>query len=738
MSLPVRLVTTFLFTILSTGLLAFDQFEAFRENGKYGVINTETKEVVLKPEFEAVGWSDKSFLVFNNTIGVKRNEKWALASVDGSKITPHQYTVLYPFTDNLLIAGVRSSFTILDKLGVLTTRGKVTVGLQYDQLIPIGTQLIAGNLTQGEYRFGLLSKNGKLIIPQEHGQIKAIEHDILSVKNKDGFSAIFNTDGQQLSSFEFEKIEPFNSRQLLVTYYNRQGLVDKVGKVIVPPVYKQIQLQGNKTVALPFKKWTLYGEDSRSEQTFYFDNTIPIDEHNFAIQAHGHIGIINREEVYMAYLQNLELLDVQHGLLLVSNGQYEGVVNKDGKVVLPVNYDSVDIREEVIFAQIRRRDKQDWQAFNHQGVLQSNHRYESFFEVSKDRIGAIRNGKSGLLDNSGNEASPFLYDKVFPMTNRKAVVSYQGNMGIINDLGHWVITPYKDQLMLYDRYIFYKQGTQSGLLDFSGEVLYQTQKELHPTDNNFVISHDLDGYQVLNSLGELLTSNHYDSVYSIHSDMLALQENGKYFLFRPTTNDMLNTPENTEILGSFAEGAITAKIEGQWGFISEQGLLTIANRYEAVNPFSEGLAAVKLIGKWGVINRKEEIVIQPAYDSISPFYGGLSVVYARGQMGMMDKSGHPVLETRYDRIERHENYILISSAGLFGLADARGSLVRSPQFDSIETSDGTHFIVSKNGKFGVVSITGEDKVPVAFERIRSIGNGYLVAEPSAWTTPDYK
>lgn len=738
MSLPVRLVTTFFFTILSTGLLAFDQFEAFSENGKFGVINAETKEVVLEPEYEAVGWSDKSFLVLNNTIGVKRNEKWALASVDGSKVTPHQYTILYPFTDNLLIAGVRSNFTILDRLGVMTTRGKVTIGLQYDRLTPIGTQLIAGNLTQGEYRFGLLLKNGKLVIPLKYGQIKAIEHDILSVKNNDGFSAIFNTDGQQLSNFEFEKIEPFNSRQLLVTYYNRQGLVDKSGKVIIPPVYKEIQLRGNKVVALPFKKWTLYGEGSRGEQTFYFDNAIPIDGHNFAIQAHDHIGIIDREEVYRAYLQNLQLLDVRHGLLLVSNGQYEGVVNKDGKVVLPVNYDSVDIREEVIFGQIKRRDKQDWQAFNHQGVLQSNYRYESFFEVSEDRIGAVRNGKSGLLDNSGNEASPFLYDKVSSMTERKAVVSYQGNKGIINDLGHWVITPYKDQLAVYNRYIFYKQGTQSGLLDFSGEVLYQTQKDLFPTDDNFVISHDLDGYQVLSGQGELLTSNHYDSVYSIHSDMLALKEGSEYLLFRPTTNDMLKTPENTEIIGGFAEGAISAKIDGQWGFISEQGLLSIANRYEAVNPFSEGLAAVKLIGKWGVINRKEEIVIQPAYDSISPFYGGLSVVYANDQMGMMDKSGQPVLETRYDRIERHENYILISSAGLFGLADARGSLVRSPQFDSIETNDDRHFIVSKNGKYGVVSITGEDKVPVAFESIRPIGSGYLVAEPSTWTTPVFK
>lgn len=734
MSLPVRFITTFLFSFFCSGLLAFDQFEAFKENGKYGVINTETSEVVVKPEYDAVGWSDRTFSVFNNTIGIKQNEKWALTSLDGSKITSHQYTILYPFKDNLLIAGLRSSFSILNKLGVMTTRGKVIIGIQYDQITPAGDQLIAGNLTQGKYLFGLFSKSGKEVIEKKYASIDTVEPEILSVKNEDGFSAIFNTTGQQLSPFEFEHIAPYDNKNLLVTYYNRKGLVNKTGKVTTPPIYKDIKLTGRKTTALPFKKWTIFGEGVSNEKTFFFDQIIPINNQDFAIQTSNNVGIITQQEAYKVYLPDLTLMGVKHKLLTVSNGEYQGVLDSKGNFVLPLNYDKIEIRREVIFAQIRRRDKQDWQAFDHRGVLQSNQRYESFFPVSDQRVGAVRNGKTGLLDNQGNEASPFIYDGLQPMTKNISVVNYQGNQGVINDRGHWVITPYKDSLIAFDSFVFYNQGTQSGIMDFSEEVLFSTQNEMKPLGNRFFTIKDLDGYQVVNSRGSILTENHYDSIYIIHDDLLALEKSDTHWLFRPSSRERIKTPKNTELLGTYAEDMIAAKIDGQWGFISEQGRLRIANRYEAVDQFSEGLAAVKLIGKWAIINKREELVIQPAYEHINPFYAGLSPVQQNNLMGMVDKKGNSVLNAQYDSIERFENYILIKSSGLFGLADKRGNLIRSPQYESVYTSDGKDFIVSKEGRFGVVSLAGQDKVPVAFESIQAFGQFYLVAEPSQWIT----
>lgn len=734
MSLLVRFITTFLFTFLCSGLLAFDQFEAFKENGKFGVINTETSEVVVKPEYDAVGWSDRTFSVFNNTIGIKQNEKWALTSLDGSKITSHQYTILYPFKDNLLITGLRSSFSILNKLGVMTTRGKIVIGIQYDQITPAGNQLITGTLTQGRYLFGLLSKNGKEVIEQKYASIAPVELEVLSVKNEDGFSAIFNTTGQQLSPFEFEHIAPYDNKNLLVTYYNRKGLVNKTGKVTTPPIYKDIKLTGSKTTALPFKKWTIFGEATSNEKTFFFDQIIPINDQEFAIQTSDNVGVITRQEAYKTYLPDLKLLGVKRKLLIVYNGEYQGVLDSKGNFVLPLNYDKVEIRNEVIFAQIRRRDKQDWQAFNHRGVLQSNQRYESFFPVSDHRIGAVRNGKRGLLDNEGNEVSPFIYDDLQPMKNKRSVVGYQGNQGLINDRGHWVITPYKDSLIAYDSFVFYKQGTQSGILDFSEQVLFSTQNEMKSLGSWFFTIKDLDGYQVLNSRGALLTESHYDSIYVIHDDLLALRKSDDYWLFRPSSQQRIKTPKNTELLGTYAEDMIAAKIDGQWGFISEQGRLRIANRYEAVDQFSEGLAAVKLIGKWGIINKQEELVIQPSYTHINPFYGGLSIVQQNNLMGMIDKKGNLVLNTQYGSIERFETYIIIKSSGLFGLADKHGNLIRGPQYDSIYTSDGRDFIVSKEGRFGVVALSGQDKVPVAFESIQAFGKLYLVAEPSQWIT----
>lgn len=734
MSLLFRSVIVFSLLFLNTGVLAFDQFETFKENGKFGLRNADTQEIVLKAEYEAIGWSDKSFKIFNNTIGIRQNEKWALASVDGSRITPHLYTVLYPFTDNLFIVGVRSSFNILNKLGVLSTKGKVIVGLQYDQLKPLKDQLIAGSLTQGQYQFGLFAKNGKPLISQNHASIKPIEDDILSVKNNDGLSAIFNTKGDKLSAFEFEDIRPHNNKYLLVTYYNHQALIDKTGKAVTPPIYKEIKLDDQgKTVALPFKKWTFFGENSHEQKLLYFDEIIPVNKYTLAIQTNDNVGLITREQSYKAYLPKLKLLGAYHGLLLVANDQYQGVIDTKGNFILPLNYDSIDIKERMIFGQIKRGDKQDWQVFSHRGVPQNNQRYESYQQVSDYMIYASRNGKSGILDGRGNEASPFFYDAISPLVGNKMVVKYQSNQGVINDRGNWVITPYKDSLALFEHHALYKQGSEWGILDFAERVLYKGQKPLHSISDKLLTTQDEDGYQLINNRGALLQQKHYDSIYSIHNDLVALKKSDRTWLFRPSNFKLLETPKNTELLGQYSEDMIAAKIDGQWGFISEQAHLMIANRYDGIHEFSEGLVAVKLIGKWGIINHKEDIIVQPVYDRIMPFHGGLAVVEQNGLMGLIDRTGKLILDLEYSNIERFEKHIILSLNGLLGLADSRGNIVRSPQYNSIQPIDKKQFIVTSRNMSGVISLSGVDIVPVAFEQIKIFGDLFLAAEPSQWT-----
>jgi len=737
MSLLVRFLSLILFFTISSHCWAFDQYEPFSEDGKFGVINTDTKEVVLAPEFDAVGWSSGDFRVYEGTIAVKRNNKWALASVNGGLITQPLYTVLYPFVDGLLVAAERSRFSILNQYGIINSKGKTTIKLEYDQMTPNEQQLIVGKLNQARYRYGVISKGGKEIIPVKAPAIAPVSSGLYAITEPNGLSALFTSGGEQLSPFEFESIEAFDDQRLLVRYYNRKGLVDLKGKVIIAPIYKNIRIEGDRTRALPFKKWTRWTENN-SIRDYFFDQMLPLGQNSFAVQTNENIGIIDQNESYIGYLENLQMVSASHGLLVVSNGTYQGVVNAQGKVVLPVNYDEVKTSENIILAKIERPISGDWEIFDKKGKQVGRQRYDSFTMLENGLIKARKNGKLGLLNDQGREQSPFIYDRMSPFTNGMSVVNYLGNQGIIHENGNWVITPYKDSLVLYDEFAWYRFGSESGILDFDEKVKFRTQDSLIVVNANLLLSHNEDGFNVLDSQGQILSANPFDTLKVIHSDLLAISRNERLQLFRPSTQQLMDLPAKIKVVGNYSEDFIEAQIDGQWGFVKEDGSLAVANRYEAVKPFSEGLASVKLIGKWGVINRQENILIQPSYDSLGAFYGGLALIQRDGLYGLIDREGTRILDLQYDFLELSKEYILLASDGLWGLADARGNLIRSPQFDRIEPLGSGVFMLYKNGKSGVVNLKGEDVVPLAYDQVLPFEGGFLAAEPSTWVNATIK
>jgi len=107
-------------------------------------------------------------------------------------------------------------------------------------------------------------------------------------------------------------------------------------------------------------------------------------------------------------------------------------------------------------------------------------------------------------------------------------------------------------------------------------------------------------------------------------------------------------------------------------------------------------------------------------------------VKTNGLYGLIDLNGNFVLDAIYDRLIRKQGFILLEKDKQFGLANYEGTLVRTPQFDSISTTDSINFIVSRNGKYGVVDIEGRDRVPVAFDVIKQSGDTFLAMERQGW------
>ena len=103
---------------------------------------------------------------------------------------------------------------------------------------------------------------------------------------------------------------------------------------------------------------------------------------------------------------------------------------------------------------------------------------------------------------------------------------------------------------------------------------------------------------------------------------------------------------------------------------------------------------------------------------------------------MIDKSGNQLLPTRYESVKVLPNgNLLIRQANLYGLADSEGSILINPKFHSLEDLNNNYVIVSRDGKYGVITLKGISTVPLMYDFIGyDAFNGFFLAmKKSEWT-----
>ncbi len=708
-----------------------DEFKKISVNGKFGLANAATDEVVIPAKYDDIGWSDGTVIVIDGVIGFKENETWGLVNIEGKKVVNSQYTLLYPFTKNLLITALRSRFSIFNKYGVSNTKGKIVIPIDLENVTVINQNLIISKRINSIEKAGFMNAAGKLVIPLEFESIQRINSNLLAVENDEGFMAIYTIEGDQKSSFDFESIKPLDENRFLISFYNRKGVVDGLGQMIVAPKYKDIRLDQGQLIGVPFDKWTLLDAENKVINSFFFDKILPLTDSSFAVQTNNNTAIITQGESYLSYFKDLELSDAQYELLTVNDGKYFGILNALGKYLIPLRQDSVWVGQDLVFSKIKRPNNQSWTPYDHTGKQVGFFQYEHFQHETADRLKARRNSKWGLLDNLGGEVSPFLYDSLSALMGSFAKVYYQNSYGVINENGIWVVTPYKDDMTLMEENMLYKQGSENGIMDLEGNTLYRSQNAIEPIGSLFLEKNRDDQYILLNRQGSRDILEAVDTLMYIEPSLYIFKKNNRWEVYNSTTKARILLDKDIQEVKDHEEDLISVRIDGKWGFIDERGQLSIANRYDSVQHFSEGLSAIKLIGKWGFIDKQERLVIQPTYDEVTPFYGQLSIVRKNSRFGLIDLEGKEVLPVKYDKIIREKDHLLFYENGQVGLANRNGVVARDPQYSSIEQINKTQFMVSKNGKFGVISIKGLDIIPLAYDYILTFNGKFLVREKAA-------
>jgi hypothetical protein len=685
-----------------TFLSVAESYTLFTENGKVGLKN-EKGLIVIPATYEALGWSNGSFSIEGQVTGYKLKGSWGVLNLKNERVTPAQYFSLTE-EDGLIIASKRSvSFQV--STGCIDAEGKTVIPFVYTGVKVHSMRIVAfireGNL----FKHGLIDLENKVLIPFKFRNIYPIGSLRYAVEDYQGKTALYSESGKQISGFSIDSISLFNNNLAIIYEAGKQGLITREGELKSEAKYREIELNQKSIKARMSDVWGVLEAGNKLIETIEADSVVSLGASRYKIGRAGQIQLTDNSFKTIQQDFFSEIYPFQKGFAVFKSGNHYGVIKKTGTIVLTASFQKIILQENYILTQEKNIDKTTWSLRDTLGRKQNSKTFDLICEKQGTIFPVRRKGYWGAINDAGAEIIASVYDSILEAGDNQVAVKFKGQYGIINLNEHWLAypQPYPVRLLNQDRY-FKKAGNTLFLCSFNGTVLYFTTNPIDIKENFFTESVSTGGTWTIDFDGRIV-------------------------------NRQLPPVESTEKIFPSTEGLRGIKKNGRYGFIDDQGLLRIANRYENIKPFSEGLAAIKIRNKWGFINRDETIKIQPAYEEVTPFEKGYSIVKQNGMYGLLAHEGKLVLPARYHGVQILDNgRLLLTLNGLQGLADQQGNILLYPKYSSVTDLNNGYVIIQQNGKYGLVTLQGISTIPLLYDQLKydAEKNRYLALNKSEW------
>lgn len=496
-------------------------------------------------------------------------------------------------------------------------------------------------------KYGVISLKGEILIEPIYDNIKIPnpEKDVF-ICEKENKTVILNEKGQEIFN-QFEEVSaisingivsnlPYEKRVLKYKQDGKYGLIDYNGKVIIKPIYEEIEGLENKESELLVKKDGKYGvvndrgdklikeeydniqadgyyteEDKYALSGYIINNRtnngyrygyinyklekVLKTEYNevsrileiadgqdvyIIASKNGKYGVIKNNKTVINYdYQDIEYDTTNNLFKLQRNLQY-GVADITGKSILPVQYKELEFKG--VYIQVLENNKEDYTYFNSEGDEIKEPKYTTVLKTNEDNYyitinkeglyGVINKDQKELVENKYNYLE-YLFDEYF------IAAKNNGNLGIIN---------VKDSILVDFKYEVLQKIQDTNVVE--AKILKENRSELYGKNMEKVFS--------INN-AYIYKRDNYLEVYS--------KEETKYFDLEGKELTAQEIFKNNKL---FAK-----KSDGKWGFINKQNNVVVEYIYDKVTEFnSYGFAGIKKDNKWGVINESGDVIIEPIYD----------------------------------------------------------------------------------------------------------------------------
>lgn len=332
---------------------------------------------------------------------VKKGKKWAMMHRVGKETTPYLYDSLMPVLQKKVSEMERDVYENLyrryqsyeeanrtnydieifhtlhiptnhflayqkNKWGVIDGFGKVLAPFENDSIIDIFYNYLI--VKRGDKQ-GVIDYAGKILVNFKKANIEIINS--LAYLHEADKVSLYNLENELLTPEPFDQIQPQTESILQVVKDGQRGWIDTEGKVLFPPIYQSIS---------PTRR------DYRLRQS-------------------------QENPLEFCYL--------------LKKDDKQGLADKDFKVIIPCEYDDVDVHGLQSWKLIMVEKNGKKGAINRQNQVIIPIQYDDLGNV-QNKIRAKKEGKFGLLDEAGKLIIPIQYDVFHFLYRSEKILGFKG------------------------------------------------------------------------------------------------------------------------------------------------------------------------------------------------------------------------------------------------------------------------------------------------------------------------
>lgn len=409
-------------------------------------------------------------------------------------------------------------------------------------------------------------------------------------------------------------------------------------------------------------------------------------------------------------------LDLDKALMIVSNNELYGLVDLEGNIVVPIQYDDMF-----------------YSGSYYVGV--GNYSFTIYNELGEEVI-SINDVDYGYYNIyfGPEDFSPLDEDALIPY------VASSNLYGYMNYDGEKIIPTQYDLAIPFneDGLALVMIDNQYGFINKDGEVVIDISYYDTQTFSEGLVAMEKNGsWGFMDTEGNIVIGFEYDGVSSFYNGISYVNKNGKAGIIDTEGNYIMDLIYDQIITSENSDGFIVYK-DGYYGYADSNGDILIGFEYSLIYEFTENdVAIASKDGLKGLIDKSGNTLIDFNYNNI--FWMGEDNNYLSVQDGykyaIFDNKGNMILGFEFDFIGGLTNDVFVFSEVIegsvheiaYGLAGIDGNIIVEAQYDAIYNETSGLHLVQNGDKYGFINNEGTIIVALDYDYVYPFGESQLAA-----------